>query len=59
MKMKTTMKKPSPMKQTTTAMVKSKKTIMPEGKPNAATIKVTKTTKATKTPAMQLKKHKK
>jgi hypothetical protein len=53
--MKNTMRKPSPMKQTTTAMVKSKKTIMPEGKPNAAAIKVTKTTKATKTP-MQMKK---
>jgi hypothetical protein len=53
--MKNAMKKQSPMKQTM-ATVKSKKTIMPEGKPNAATIKVTKTTKATKTPAMQMKK---
>ena len=53
--MKNTMRKPSPMKQTTTTTVKSKKTIMPEGKPNAAAIKVTKTTKATKTP-MQMKK---
>jgi hypothetical protein len=35
---------------------KTAKPTAPEGKPNAATIKVTKTTKATKTPAMQMKK---